>query len=119
MTPLLKALREAALAATEGPWKLNGFTLYAPRDPSKPISFYDNCLEVTELSARSDDEDYIALANPANILKLLDALEVARETLYEAVRMSNEDDYSASAYVVRASDAMTTISRLLGEEEAK
>lgn len=73
MTPTLKKLRELAHAATPGPW-----------------NFYDNstCELVVHLGDRqsacistNDPEDYadakyISAANPAAILKILDALEV-------------------------------------------
>lgn len=97
MTPSLKKLRELALAATPGPWKFYDGKQDGPSDFVYPqqvtaehstgcdeedYTIYQVCAIPNDSYAYSsnfhDNGAFIAAANPAAILKILDALEVAR-----------------------------------------
>jgi hypothetical protein len=77
MTPintdeLVQQMRAAAEAATPGPWRrLTSFRVISSGD--KPVAGAD-CRGRSISSARND-ADHIALANPANVLALIAALE--------------------------------------------
>lgn len=92
MTIDLKAIRAAAEAATPGPWEAAGPSF------GMPLPKYINCVIVENEDGDADDiciapigcneistEDltYIATANPATILALLDRLEAAEKALAE------------------------------------
>ncbi|HDZ3018883.1 ead/Ea22-like family protein [Klebsiella pneumoniae] len=71
---LAQSLKAAAEKANPGPWEVQfGEEIYA-------TDGVDNeQVAIATLDAR--DADYIALANPANILALVEALEKAQETI--------------------------------------
>lgn len=84
-----KRLRELAVAATPGPWRvsMSGFSVKST-DADRPII----CSVRGGPSARAKDveawlgiADYLATANPTTVLALLDELEAA-EAAYKQVR---------------------------------
>ncbi|HCM7879237.1 TPA: ead/Ea22-like family protein, partial [Klebsiella quasipneumoniae] len=76
ITELAQRLKAAAEKATPGPWEVQfGEEIYA-------TDGVDNeQVAIATLDAR--DADYIALANPANVLALVEALEKAQQRITE------------------------------------
>ncbi|EPQ4425428.1 ead/Ea22-like family protein, partial [Klebsiella pneumoniae] len=76
ITELAQSLKSAAEKATPGPWEVQfGEEIYA-------TDGVDNeQVAIATLDAR--DADYIALANPANVLALVEALEKAQQRIAE------------------------------------
>ncbi|HDZ1952039.1 TPA: ead/Ea22-like family protein [Klebsiella pneumoniae] len=74
ITELAQSLKAAAEKATPGPWEVQfGEEIYA-------TDGVDNeQVAIATLDAR--DADYIALANPANVLALIEALEKAQQRI--------------------------------------
>ncbi|HDV0352805.1 ead/Ea22-like family protein [Klebsiella pneumoniae] len=74
ITELAQSLKSAAEKATPGPWEVQfGEEIYA-------TDGVDNeQVAIATLDAR--DTDYIALANPANVLALVEALEKAQQRI--------------------------------------
>ena len=74
ITELAQSLKSAAEKATPGPWDVQfGEEIYA-------TDGVDNeQVAIATLDAR--DTDYIALANPANVLALVEALEKAQQRI--------------------------------------
>ncbi|HCM5104575.1 TPA: ead/Ea22-like family protein [Klebsiella pneumoniae] len=80
ITELAQSLKAAAEKATPGPWEVQfGEEIYA-------TDGVDNeQVAIATLDAR--DADYIALANPANVLALVEALEKAQQVDEELCRL--------------------------------
>lgn len=80
ITELAQSLKAAAEKATPGPWEVQfGEEIYA-------TDGVDNeQVAIATLDAR--DADYIALANPANVLALIEALEKAQQVDEELCRL--------------------------------
>jgi len=77
----LSSLRSAAMAATPGPWEHGG-------TGSETVVFQRGGFPICEMWIRTNDRAeakatsaFIAQANPATLLALLDALEAARGAL--------------------------------------
>lgn len=72
-SPIPTKLRELAEAATRGPWKAN-------HDPAGcAVVSYDSAprpMHVASDIERGDNADFIAAANPATVLALLDAIDL-------------------------------------------
>lgn len=96
MTIDTKAIRAAAEAATPGPWHAAGPSF------GMPLPKYINCVIVENEDGDADDiciapigcdeistEDltYIATANPATVIALLDRLEAAETEVLEQARL--------------------------------
>lgn len=74
ITELAQRLKASAEKATPGPWEVQfDDEIYATD------SVDNEQVAIATLDAR--DADYIALANPANVLALVEALEKAQETI--------------------------------------
>ena len=86
ITELAQSLKAAAEKATPGPWEVQfGEEIYA-------TDGVDNeQVAIATLDAR--DADYIALANPANVLALIEALEKVQQRNAE---LEAQNDYFAS-----------------------
>lgn len=69
-----------------------GDSVYAARDSSRPVSFFNNCIEVTKLSAYCSDEELIA-HSPADIARMAQALEIACSALKAIREAAFEGDY--------------------------
>ncbi|HBY3954581.1 TPA: ead/Ea22-like family protein [Klebsiella quasipneumoniae] len=80
ITELAQSLKAAAEKATPGPWEVQfGEEIYA-------TDGVDNeQVAIATLDAR--DADYIALANPANVLALIEALEKAQQVDEELCKL--------------------------------
>jgi Ead/Ea22-like protein len=81
MTPslagLIEKLKEAAAVATQGPWRSvkNGRTYSVVHGPSDMTHGYAISLCQTMSLKSQNNSAYIALANPQNILALIEELE--------------------------------------------
>jgi len=77
-------------AATPGPWDCMGDFIYAPRNPDKPLSYYDNCRKIgSEFSDLEDDEFVQSFRNAAPAL--LRIAKAAKD--YVAVPVHTRSDY--------------------------
>ncbi|MEB2971876.1 ead/Ea22-like family protein [Klebsiella pneumoniae] len=82
ITELAQSLKAAAEKATPGPWGVarDGKTLVS--NQSHPIATVSDAMHrMLADGSTGKDAEFIALANPANILALVEALEKAQETI--------------------------------------
>ena len=82
ITELAQSLKTAAEKATPGPWRVarDGKTLVS--NQSHPIATVSDAMHrMLADGSTGKDAEFIALANTANILALVDALEKAQETI--------------------------------------
>ncbi|MCW1435513.1 ead/Ea22-like family protein [Citrobacter freundii] len=84
MTALNKqALREAAEKATQGPWiETCGEVTTADYD-IEGVTFLDHICNCEIIGTESPNAEFIAAANPATVLALLDELEAAEKRIAE------------------------------------
>lgn len=102
ITELAQSLKAAAEKATPGPWEVQfGEEIYA-------TDGVDNeQVAIATLDAR--DADYIALANPANVLALIEALEKVQQRNAE---LEAQNDYFASLVAMARVSADKAIRKL-------
>ncbi|HFP2077504.1 TPA: ead/Ea22-like family protein [Klebsiella pneumoniae] len=84
ITELAQSLKAAAEKATPGPWGVarDGKTLVS--NQSHPIATVSDAMHrMLADGSTGKDAEFIALANPANILALVDALEKAQRRIAE------------------------------------
>ncbi|QQM85621.1 ead/Ea22-like family protein [Klebsiella variicola] len=81
ITELAQSLKAAAEKATPGPWQRSSVRFNGITDIANPMG-QGNKPHVANASEKRDAE-FIALANPANILALVEALEKARQRIEE------------------------------------
>nr|WP_077273252.1 ead/Ea22-like family protein [Klebsiella michiganensis] len=82
ITELAQSLKAAAEKATPGPWGVvrDGKTLVS--NQSHPIATVSDAMHrMLADGSTGKDAEFIALANPANIRALVEALEKAQETI--------------------------------------
>lgn len=79
ITELAQSLKAAAEKATPGQWMRSSVLFNSITDIANPME-QGNKPHIANTSEKRDAE-FIALANPANILALVEALEKAQETI--------------------------------------
>ncbi|EPM0664033.1 ead/Ea22-like family protein [Klebsiella pneumoniae] len=105
ITELAQSLKSAAEKATPGPWEVQfGEEIYATD------SVDNEQVAIATLDAR--DTDYIALANPANILALLEALEKAQQRIAELDIKNCELDSLTQRWAVERAENADRIAEL-------
>lgn len=78
---ILAELKELALKASPGPWKLEFRRLIGPK-------IYRDCGDKIQM-AYSDDAAYIAAANPQTVLKLIERIEKLRSGYLNIIDMDD------------------------------
>ncbi|HDQ5281878.1 TPA: ead/Ea22-like family protein [Raoultella ornithinolytica] len=81
ITELAKSLKAAAEKATPGPWRRSSVRFNGITDIANPME-QGSKPHVANASEKRDAE-FIALANPSNILALVEALEKAQQRISE------------------------------------
>jgi hypothetical protein len=116
----LTHLREAASKATPGEWASeDGGQIICIVEQLEPALPFPPIATTWIQNGLSDEQninngDFISLANPANVLRLLDALEVQREAL-EQIQLQRENfpEDAASNSIQFASEALTRADAIL------
>ncbi len=109
-------LRALAEAATPGPWRHSGATVWAPMSPDDPTDYSGEAVAyVPTLGDEFDADDaaYIAAASPDRILALLDEVARLEAALDYIARYDpgREDRWATVAHLQDYADAA-----LLGKE---
>nr|WP_085332201.1 ead/Ea22-like family protein [Klebsiella pneumoniae] len=82
ITELPQSLKAAAEKATPGPWALARDRKTVVSNQSHPIANLSDAMHrMLADGTTGQDAEFIALANPANIFALVEALEKAQETI--------------------------------------
>ena len=84
ITELAQSLKAAAEKATPGPWGVarDGKTLVS--NQSHPIATVSDAMHrMLADGSTGKDAEFIALANPANVKRLVEALEKAQQRIFE------------------------------------
>lgn len=85
ITELAQSLKAAAEKATPGPWHLSNENKLLIRDEDgvwiAHVGYFDSPTEIS-------DGEFIALANPVNIIALVEALEKAQESETQAAEIA-------------------------------
>lgn len=84
LAELRKQMREASEKATSGPWIVRRMHGGTPHFVAKTSPMYTIVTEEGSGSFPVSDAEFIALANPANIARLLDAMQKMEEALDKA-----------------------------------
>ncbi|EEA9447603.1 ead/Ea22-like family protein [Salmonella enterica subsp. enterica serovar Gatuni] len=85
MTALNKqALREAAEKATQGPWVEKCGEVTTADYDVEGVTFLDHICNCEIIGTESPNAEFIAAANPATVLVLLDELEAAENNLIDS-----------------------------------
>lgn len=105
ITELAQSLKAAAEKATPGPWEVEfGEEIYA-------TDGVDN-EQVAIATLDSRDADHIALANPANVIALVEALEKAQQRIVELDRKNCELDSLTQRWAVERAENADRIAEL-------
>lgn len=136
------ALRDAAMAATPGPW-FHGDRSFTIRVGTCPVHLYDHPCGTSRpvatvndpddgfraevgMGSRKADGDFIALANPATILAILNELAAARVAVRSSRSLRNElrsKNYDARLLLPgeydTMSDAIDAYDRATGAADGK
>ncbi|EKY0022244.1 ead/Ea22-like family protein [Citrobacter freundii] len=96
MTALNKqALREAAEKATQGPWVETCGEVTTADYEVEGVTFLDHICNCEIIGTESPNAEFIAAANPATVLALLDDLEAAEKRNAE---LQSENSYIRNRY---------------------
>lgn len=97
-------LRELAQAASPGPWYDDGaISGDGSVVMSEQIGFRIAHLPDTKnVTNHADDAAYIAAANPATVLEMIDDMERMREALEKVIMVANGTGYGLFANIARA-----------------
>ena len=96
ITELAKSLKAAAEKATPGPWRRSSVRFNGITDIANPME-QGSKPHVANASEKRDAE-FIALANPSNILALVEALEKAQQ--------QNKSDFEIKARLCKESNSL-------------
>ncbi|EBN5051554.1 TPA: ead/Ea22-like family protein [Citrobacter freundii] len=78
-----QALREAAEKATQGPWVETCGEVTTADYEVEGVTFLDHICNCEIIGTESPNAEFIAAANPATVLALLDELEAAEKRIAE------------------------------------
>ena len=78
-----QALREAAEKATQGPWVETCGDVTTADYEVEGVTFLDHICNCEIIGTESPNAEFIAAANPATVLALLDKLEAAEKRIAE------------------------------------
>ncbi|HFT4321253.1 TPA: ead/Ea22-like family protein [Klebsiella pneumoniae] len=115
ITKLAQSLKAAAEKATPGPWQRSSVRFNGITDIANPME-QGNKPHIANTSEKRDAE-FIALANPANILALVEALEKAqaKADVYDMLR----DDYGLRKKGVGLADFVDWQANRIAELESR
>ncbi|HGL4645111.1 MAG: ead/Ea22-like family protein [Enterobacter hormaechei] len=107
-----RALRVLATALDGDDWHAEGNSVYGGRYDVGDNVCYDHIASCESVNGKSPHADFIAAANPATVLALLDELEAAEKLIAELEtrevilpqRMDPEGYHIDEAYMVAAED---------------
>ncbi|MDZ3229664.1 ead/Ea22-like family protein [Klebsiella quasipneumoniae] len=110
ITELAQSLKAAAEKATPGPWQRSSVRFNGITDIANPME-QGNKPHIANTSEKRDAE-FIALANPANILALVEALEKAQQRIAELDIKNCELDSLTQRWAVERAENADRIAEL-------
>ena len=118
ITELAQSMKAAAKKATPGPWALARDRKTVVSNQSHPIANLSDAMHrMLADGTTGQDAEFISLANPANILSLVEALENAKtkSDVYDMLR----DDYGLREKGVGLADFVDWQAKRIAELESR
>ncbi|MFM3112234.1 ead/Ea22-like family protein [Klebsiella pneumoniae] len=118
ITELAQSMKAAAKKATPGPWALARDRKTVVSNQSHPIANLSDAMHrMLADGTTGQDAEFISLANPANILSLVEALEKAqaKADIYDMLR----DDYGLREKGVGLADFVDWQAKRIAELESR